>query len=159
MLVKPDEMYREYADGIYKYLMTMCQNHHLAEELTQDTFLKAIKGADSFDGNVKVFTWLCAIAKNSYLSYLRKEKHIDSTDISSSEIPVNGDMLDNMNCTEIYRAVHKLEEPYREIILLRIHTDLSFASIGDIFGKSENWARVAFYRGKVKLKNLLEDSL
>lgn len=67
-------------------------------------------------------------------------------------------MLEQENCREIYRAVHRLEEPYREIMLLRIHSDLNFADIGEIFGRSEGWARVTFYRGKEKLRKLLEES-
>ena len=141
---------------VFKYLMAMTGNPDLSEELTQETFFRAVKNADKFDGKVKITTWLCTIAKNSYFTYLKKEKRKIGQDIGEMEIPIESDPLDRENCREIYRAVHRLDEPYREIILLRLNTDMTFADIGEIFGKSEGWARVTFYRGKEKLRKLLE---
>ena len=137
--------------------MALTGDPGLSEELTQETFFRAVKYANRFDGKVKVTTWLCAIAKNAYFSYLKKERRNGGQSIDEMEIPVNEDVLDRENCREIYKAVHRLDEPYREIVLLRVHTDMSFADIGEIFGKSENWARVTYYRGKEKLKKLLEE--
>ncbi len=153
--LKLDEIYIKYADTVYRYLIVLSGSPDIAEELTQETFFRAVKYAGKFDGKVKVTTWLCQIAKNAYFSYKKKEKR-NAGDISEMEIPVTDDPLDRENCRELYRTVHRLEEPYREIVLLRMHTDMSFAEIGDIFGKSEGWARVTFYRGKEKLRNLLE---
>lgn len=153
--MKLDETYRQYADMVFKYLMAMCGDELLAEELTQETFFRAVKHADSFDGNVKITTWLCTIAKNAYLSYVKKQsKRVPAEE--TEDVPYEEDLLDRENCREIYKAVHRLDEPYREIVLLRIHTDMNFAEIGEIFGKSENWARVTFYRGKEKLRKFLE---
>lgn len=153
--MKPEDIYKDYADGVFKYLVSISGDPDLAEELTQETFLKAITHADSFDGSVKIFTWLCAIAKNAYISYLRKEKRRKNT--AQTENYHEPDMLSGLGETEIYKAVHSLPEPFRELILLRIHTDMSFAQIGEIFGRGENWARVNFYRGKEKLKQILDD--
>lgn len=152
-----DETFRKYADTVFRYLTALCGNPDLAEELTQETFFRAVKSAKRFDGNVKVTTWLCQIAKNAYFSYLKKEKRRQAVSLDDVEIPARQDMLDRENCRELYRTVHCLDEPYREIVLLRMHTDMSFDEIGDIFGKSEGWARVTFYRGKEKLKKLLEE--
>ena len=154
--LKLDETYKKYADTIFRYLTAMCGDPVLAEELTQETFFRAVKYADRFDGKVKVTTWLCQIAKNAYFTYLKKERRNSGQDIYETELAEERDILDRENCREIYKAVHRLEEPYREIILLRVHTDMSFAEIGEIFGKSDSWARVTFYRGKEKLKKLLE---
>ncbi|MCM1328206.1 MAG: sigma-70 family RNA polymerase sigma factor [Ruminococcus sp.] len=151
--MKFDETYRKYADMVFKYIMAMCGDELLAEELTQETFFRAVKNADSFDGNVKVTTWLCSIAKNAYFTHLKRQSRYAEIDREPS---YEADLLDRENCRDIYKAVHSLEEPYREIVLLRIHTDMNFAEIGDIFGKSENWARVTFYRGKEKLRKILE---
>ncbi len=152
--MKLDETYRKYADTVMKYLVGLCGDPVLAEELTQETFFRAVKHADSFDGSVKVTTWLCSIAKNAYFTHLKKQSRY--TDIEGEEPSYEADLLDRENCREIYKAVHRLEEPYREIVLLRIHTDMSFAEIGEIFDKSESWARVTFYRGKEKLKKILD---
>lgn len=155
--MKLDETYKRYADMVFRYLTALCGDPDLAEELTQETFFRAVKSANQFDGNVRVTTWLCQIAKNAYFSYLKKEKRRSGITIDETDIPVEIDMLDRENCRELYKTVHRLDEPYREIILLRMHTDMSFAEIGEIFGKSEGWARVTFYRGKEKLKKLLEE--
>lgn len=151
-----DETYKRYADTVFRYLTALCGNTDIAEELTQETFFRAVKSANRFDGNVKVTTWLCQIAKNAYFSYLKKEKRRSGASLDETDIPVETDMLDRENCRELYKTVHRLEEPYREIVLLRMHTDMSFSEIGEIFEKSEGWARVTFYRGKEKLKKLLE---
>ncbi|MBQ8780299.1 MAG: sigma-70 family RNA polymerase sigma factor [Oscillospiraceae bacterium] len=150
-----DETYIRYSDMVFKYLMSMCCDPVLAEELTQETFFRAVKHADRFDGKVKVTTWLCTIAKNLYLSHLKKEKRRARQDIYDYDIPVEDNLLDRENCREIYKAVHRLDDPYKEVVMLRIHTDMSFADIGEIFGRTESWARVTFYRGKEKLKAML----
>ena len=142
---------------VFKYLMAMTGDPDLSEELTQETFFRAVKNSGKFDGNVKITTWLCAIAKNAYFTYLKKARRNSGQDIGEMEIPTETDLLDRENCREIYRAVHRLEEPYREIILLRLNTDMTFSDIGEIFGRTEGWARVTFYRGKEKLRKFLEE--
>lgn len=152
-----EELYKEYAERVYKYLMGITGgNRCLAEELTQDTMFKAITKANRYNGEAGIFTYLCAIAKNAYISHLRREKRRGEADID--EIPTEADFLEGEGEMEIYKAVHSLPEPYRELILLRIHTDMSFCRLGEIFGKSENWARVTFYRGKEKLREILKEN-
>lgn len=154
--MKLDDTYKQYADMVCRYLIGLTGDPALAEELTQETFFRAVKNPGSFDGTVKITTWLCAIAKNAYFTYMKKEKRNSGVSIDEIEIPVNTDPLERENLQAVYKAVHRLDEPYREIVLLRIHTDMNFAEIGEIFGKSDSWARVTFYRGKEKLKKLLE---
>lgn len=150
-----EEIYKEYSDRVYKYLMSLTGgDHSLSEELTQETMFRAVTKANSYTGEAGIFTWLCAIAKNALISHLRKEKRRDSTPIE--DIPLHTDFLHSDGETEIYKSLHSLPDPYRELIFLRIHTDLTFRQIGEIFGKSENWARVTFYRGKEKLKELID---
>ena len=154
--MKLDETYKKYADTVCRYLIGLTGDAALAEELTQETFFRAVKHADSFDGGVKVTTWLCSIAKNAYFTHLKKERRNGGKSIDETDITAECDPLERENLRAVYKAVHSLDEPYRELILLRIHTDMSFAEIGEIFGKSDNWARVTFYRGKEKLKKLLD---
>ena len=154
-----EELYNEYADRVYKYLLSITSgNYSLAEELTQDTMFKAITKANQYTGEANIFTYLCAIAKNAYISHLRKEKRrAKGNEADIDNISVEVDFLAGEGEKEIYKAVHSLPEPYKELILLRIHTDMTFEQIGEIFGKSENWARVTFYRGKEKLKEILNE--
>ena len=147
-----DELYQHYARTVYKYLKSLSHDEDLAEELTQETFYQAIRSIERFDGSCKVSTWLCAIAKNQYLSHLRKNPPHE--DISEQEIPVasaESNALGSLGRIELLKLLHDLEEPYREVIYLRAFGSLSFAEIGEVLGKTENWARVTFYRGKAKI--------
>ena len=153
-----DELYQQYARTVYKYLKSVTHNDDMAEELTQETFYQAIRSIDRFDGSCKVSTWLCAIAKNLYLSHLRKNPaHEDITDM---EIPVESTenvVMDSQGKMELLKRLHDLPEPYREVMYLRVG-GLSFAEAGEVLGKSENWARVTFYRGKEKLRKEVDDN-
>ena len=148
-----EDIYQQYARTVYKYLLSLTHSEDLAEELTQETFYQAIRSIDRFDGRSKVSTWLCGIAKNVYLSYVRK--HPEHEDIDELEIPadsVETHILASEERLELFKKLHELEDPMREVVYLRAFGDLSFKEIGEVLGKTENWARVTFYRGKEKLR-------
>ena len=154
-----DELYQQYARTVYKYLKSVTHNEDLAEELTQETFYQAIRSIDRFDGSCKVSTWLCAIAKNLYLSYLRKNPAHE--DVTETEIAVDSTESIVMGAEgqlDLLKKLHDLPEPYREVMYLRIFGGLSFAETAEVLGKSENWARVTFYRGKEKLRKEMDDN-
>ena len=154
-----DEIYQQYAQTVYKYLISKTHKEDLAEELTQETFCQAIKSIGRFDGKCKISTWLCAIAKNLYLAYLRK--HPAHEDIEEVDVQVNSaenEALENLGKMELMKKLHELEEPYREVTYLRVFGGLSFAEIGEILGRTENWARVTFYRGKEKLRKEVQEN-
>ena len=140
---------------IYKYLWGLAQDTQLAEELTQETFFQAIKGIDKFRGDCKVSTWLCQIAKNLWYKELeRRNKHktVELNDSILSNENVEYYCLNHMEKIEIFRLMHKLlDEATREVMYLRLGGDLHFSEIADILGKTENWARVTYYRGKQKI--------
>ena len=152
---KIDEIYRKHATMIYKYLWGLAQDTQLAEELTQETFFQAIKGIDKFRGDCKVSTWLCQIAKNLWYKELeRRNKHktVELNDSILSNENVEYYCLNHMEKIEIFRLMHKLlDEATREVMYLRLGGDLHFSEIADILGKTENWARVTYYRGKQKI--------
>ena len=153
-----DELYQQYARTVYKYLKSVTHNEDLAEELTQETFYQAIRSIDRFDGSCKVSTWLCAIAKNLYLGYLRKNPAHE--DVTETEIPVDSTESIVMGAEgqlDLLKKLHDLPEPYREVMYLRIFGGLSFAETAEVLGKSENWARVTFYRGNEKLRKEMDD--
>ena len=154
-----DEIYQEYAQTVYKYLISKTHNEDLAEELTQETFCQAIKSIGRFDGKSKVSTWLCGIAKNLYLAYLRKHPaHEDIDEVDVSVDSAEKEALENLGKVELLKKLHDLEEPYREVTYLRAFGGLSCAEIGEVLGKSENWARVTFYRGKEKLRKEVQEN-
>lgn len=158
-----DKIYELYSDNVYKYLICLTSNIDLAEELTQETFYQAIKSINRYNGSCKMSVWLCQIAKHSFYNYLKKNKKsnamcLNETDLSDLPFADNAEELLIQNETEVdlYRYIHQLSEPYREIFLLRTSTDLSFKDIGSIFNKSENWARVTYYRAKINLAERIE---
>lgn len=150
-----EEIYQEHAKTVYGFLLTKTQNSEVAEELTQETFYHAIKGIDQFKGNSSIATWLCSIAKNQWLQFLKKQKpyeNLEEADIEGSLESAEDQVMKKQNRVELMKLLHQLEEPMREVMYLRISGDLSFREIGEIVGKSENWARVTFYRGKEKVQ-------
>ncbi len=148
-----EDIYQSYARTVYRYLLSLTRDDDLAEELTQETFFQAIRTSDRFDGSCAVSTWLCAIAKNVLSTYRRK--HPPLADIEEQTIPTasaEDDALDTLGQEAMLRRLHEQPEPYREVLYLRILGDLPFRTIGEIFGRTENWARVTFYRGKERLR-------
>lgn len=153
-----EEVYLEHSKLVYKYLFCLTHNNELAEELTQETFVCAIKEINNFKGNSKLSTWLCQIAKNLWYKELRKIKKakiipIDEIGVNiKNEEDIETKIIQNNEKEILYKMIEKLPNELREIIYLRIVGEFSFKQIGEILGKNENWARVTFYRGKEKLK-------
>jgi RNA polymerase sigma-70 factor (ECF subfamily) len=152
-----DEIYNEYANVVFKYLMSLTMDPDLSEELTQETFYKAFRSIDEFDGKYKMSTWLCQIAKNCYFSYYRKEKrkhNLVSDEQAASTINIEDDLLKAHDTISLHRIIRTLEEPYKEVFYLRFFGELSYQQISEILGKSESWARVIFYRAKEKIRTI-----
>lgn len=153
------EVYDLYFRDVYRYALSLCRNKSVAEEITQETFYKALEKLGSFDGKCKVSVWLCQIAKNTYISMCRKNKHIDSN-TDTALLPSNGNIEDNFCDRELAFAIHKvlhtLEEPYKEVFSLRTFGELSFKQIAELFGRTDAWARVTYHRARLKIKEELE---
>ena len=154
------EVYEQYFTVVYRYLLSLSHNTHIAEELTQETFFKALKKVDDFRGDCDLRVWLCQISKNTYYDYLKKNKKYapESQDEKKESFP--SDLLQNFSDKEtalqVHQVLHRLSEPYKEVFSLRTFGELTFREIGMLFGKSENWARVTYYRARVKIREELE---
>lgn len=151
-------VYNRYFRDVYRYALALSGSELLAEEITQETFFRALTHLDTFDGRNKVFVWLCRIAKNVYLSMRRKAKRFDwETDIMS--LPSDADIEEIYSDADMARSIRRqmdrLEDPYREVFALRTLGDFSFRQIGELLGKSENWARVTYHRARMKIKEEL----
>ncbi len=147
-----EQLYRENAKIVYHYIMSLCHDPVLAEDLTQETFLRAFQSLERFNGSCKLSTWLCQIAKHLYYQHLAKngreipmQPHEDLP--SNRPLPENT-VLNRLELLHVLKEMQKLPSQMREVIYLRTTADLSFREIGEILGQSENWARVNFYRGK-----------
>lgn len=152
-----DEIYRRHAKSVYAFLLAKTADSMLAEELTQETFYQAVKSIGSFKGESSVSTWLIGIANNVLRGYFRKQKKQAEEELPKTEIAARGGtatediVLRSMDTISLMQAMHRLPEPYREVLHLRLTADLSFKEIGQIMERTENWARVTYYRGKEKL--------
>ncbi|WP_443650947.1 RNA polymerase sigma factor [Blautia sp.] len=157
-----EELYRTYFDIVYRYIRSVSQDGSLAEEVTQETFFKALEKIDQFRGDCDVRVWLCQIAKNTLYDHLKKQKKQLLGDEKLEKIEsAGGELLEEKlaqrsQAMEIHKVLHRLSEPYKEVFSLRTFGELNFREIGMLFGKSENWARVTYYRARVKIREELE---
>ena len=153
-----DKIYAEYFSEVYKFVLSLCQNPTLAEEITQEAFFKALKKIDSFKGDSSLNTWLCIIAKNTFYSYAKKHsRQVDySLDMIISDENIEEQFVDKETAYAIHKVLHRLKEPYKEVFWLRTFGELSFAQIGALFDKTESWARVTYYRAKILIKEELQ---
>ena len=153
--MKADEIYSEYADMVFRYLMCLCHDADMAEELTQEAFCRAIQSSFKGRDDCKGSTWLCQIAKHVWYQELEKRRKHTHHPLDEGLTAGGGSpeeiMIRAEDKMELFRRVHALKETEKEVVLLRITGAFAFREIGELFGKSENWARVTFYRAKQKL--------
>mgnify|MGYP001149450354 CR=1 FL=1 len=155
-----ESLYKMYFKDVYLYIKSLSGDEHIAEDITSETFIRAIKSIDTFRGDCDIRIWLCQIAKNSYFSYLRKNKKVIFTDTISerkSEINLEQLIVSKEETLKIHKILHRLKEPYKEVFSLRVFGELSFKQIGDIFGKTENWACVTYHRSRKKIQREMEE--
>lgn len=153
-----EQIYRAYFTDVYRYCLKLCGNADEAEELTGETFLKALQKLDSYRGECELRVWLCQIAKNRFLSEQRKKKTEPLSDTIESPADSPERIAEQKDEAErVSEAVHRLDEPYKEVFLLRVYGEMPFDNIGKLFGKTANWACVTFHRAKAKIKAELEE--
>ena len=153
------EVYSLYFRDVYRYALSLCRNEFIAEEITQETFYKALSKLDSFDGRCKISVWLCQIAKNTYMSMCRKDKHLNhdaEIDLLADDKSIEEDFSDREMAFAIHKILHALDEPYKEVFSLRTFGELSFKQIAELFGRTETWARVTYHRARLKIKEELK---
>ena len=153
-----EEIYKKYSKLVYKYLYTLTRDIELSEELTQETFYSAIKNLKNFRNECKISVWLCQIAKHKWIDYLSNNK---------KTIPFDEHIIDQnlffdecekiIEKNDLYEKINKLDKDTKNVFYLRLKSELTFKEIGEILGKSEEWARITFYRGKIKLEKGLKN--
>ncbi len=156
-----DQIYRTYERMVYQFLYMRTHDAHWSQDLLQETFLRAVTSISRYDGSCKLSVWLCQIARHVLWQELRKRGKTDFAELADS-IPDPGNpdaetqVLQSEDRVGLYRAIHRLSEKEREVVLYRITGELSFREIGEILEKSENWARTTFYRAKLRLREELK---
>ena len=154
-----EQIYITYFRDVYLYIRRLSNSEQIAEEITSETFFKAMKSIDSFRGDCDIRVWLCQIAKNCYYSYIKKAGRtecIDNVEIAEQGASFEERLFRHDTAKQIQKILHDVPEPYKEVFMWRVYAELSFKQIGQIFGKSENWACVAYHRARNKIKEKLE---
>ena len=157
-----ESVYRAYFTDVYRYALSLCGDAALADDLTSECFLKAMRAIGGFRGECELRVWLCQILKRIYLDHLRR----DGKEVPSESLPEDAYTPDPAEAFALqdqairaHKALHRLPEPYREVFSLRVLGGLGFAAIGELFSKSQNWACVTYHRARQKLRDIMEDEL
>lgn len=159
VLTDLENIYQEYFQDVYLFILSLSCNKNIAEEITQETFFKALKKIDDFREECSIKVWLCQIAKNTYYTYLDNQKRISHENFEDriNDYTIENDLIDKESSLRIHKHLHHLNEPYKEVFMLRIFGELSFAQISQIFKKTESWARVTYYRAKQKIQTQIKE--
>lgn len=158
-----EKIYRDYFNDVYLYIRRLSGNEHTAEEITSEAFFKAMSSIGSFRGDCDIRVWLCQIAKNCYYTYLKKSKktapmdHEELSELPSEENTLEEQCMKREEAAQIRAILHHVSDPYKEVFMWRVFAELSFKQIGQIFGKSENWACVTYHRARAMIQSRLED--
>lgn len=154
------EFYMRYSREIYLYLLGMCKDSYLAEDLMQESFVKALLSLRDDHENARA--WLYNVARNLCLNELRKRKYLGSESpeelsLASDEETALEQYLRNEAEQKLYRALRKLDERKREVILLQYFSVLSQKEIARVMGLTHENVRVISHRAKRKIKEILEE--
>ena len=152
-----EDIYRDNYPIVYGYLLSLCGDIPLAEDLTAETFFKAFLHPRRYDGKCKLSTWLCTIGRNLYLNERKRQQRSRRLTACMAANPDPEELLlEKERTAQLHRITQQLEEPYGQVFFMRME-GLSFRQIGEALDKTENWARVTFYRAKVKIQERMED--
>ncbi|MCR8657362.1 RNA polymerase sigma factor [Paenibacillus endoradicis] len=154
------DVYNEYAPGVYRFLLTLTRNENMAEEITQETFYRAFRQINNFRGESSLYGWLCQIAKNIYFNESKKNKRT-TVAISEHDTDCSDDftvqLMHKEQAIVLHQILHGLPDPYKEVFTLKIFGELKFREISALFGKSESWAKITYYRAKERIINEMEE--
>lgn len=155
-----ESIYQQHGKTVYFFLLSMTRDESLSEELTQETMCRAIMNIGAFRGESKMSVWLCQIAKNLYFEWQKKNKRIVPLDEALLDRPDERDITEELTQKEtaarILKHLHTLDEPYKEVFMLHALGDIPLKQISQLFGKSDSWARVTYYRAKAMITERME---
>ena len=156
------QIIKDHKDGLMFYLNSFVQNIHLAEDLTEDTFVKLIAQQPRFSGKSTFKTWLYAIGRNVALDFLRKNAKLPtvSAEEAMTLIADEADVARQYLCSErklqVHKALKQLNDEYRQVLVLVYFEDFQNDQVASIMGKSKKQIENLVYRAKLSLKSELE---
>ena len=158
-----ETIYSTYFSQVYRYARSLTPDEKTAEDITAETFLRAMRSLSSFRGECEIRVWLCRIAKNLWLTEQKKRGRLtddgeDALDRLADSRNFTDAVIDRDTARQLHRALHRLDEPYREVFSLRVFAELPFADIGELFGHNAHWACVTYHRARTKLLEEMEEA-
>ena len=154
-----EKLYLDYFSVVYKYVLSISRDPLTAEEITQETFFKAMKKIDLFRGDCSIKVWLCQVAKNLYYDDLKKQSRFEEMpeEYVDESLSVEEAMVRDVDRKLINKIIHSLKEPYKEVFTLRTYGELSFSEIAELFKKTTSWARVTYHRARMMIKEEMDN--
>ena len=149
-------VYEEYAQSVYRFLLSLTGSEDLAEELLSETFYQAFRNIDKFEGRCNLYTWLCQIGKNAWNKECHRNKRYSEISLEDLVMPDDQPSLEETVINKdiyhkILKALQNLEEPYRDVFVLHAIGEVRLKEIAFIYEKTESWARVTYFRAKQKI--------
>jgi len=153
-----ERFYKENYSVVYGYLLSLCGDPVLAEELTAETFSKALHQLHRYDPKYKPSTWLCTIGRNLlYNEYRRRKKLTALEDADWVSVPsAEAAYIQKELVRHIRSYLKVLPSEQQQLFRMRLQ-GMSFRDIGLALNKNENWARVTYYRIKHKIRTEMEE--
>lgn len=114
-----DYVYEKYFKDVYVFILSLTSNQETAQEITQETFFKALKAIDRFDGSKDILAWLFTIARNTYYTHLKKQSKIsdvpqDENRVLNEEISIEEKLINEEDAFLIHEFIHTMKEPYKK---------------------------------------------
>lgn len=155
------QLYQKYRKELYLYLYSLCKNSSLAEDLLQETFLKALLSLP--DDHINMRAWLYLVARNLFFNDYRREKgKVPLEEAEAMQDPGSQEILEQILKEEknkmLYLAMDRLEPRKREILLMQYFGGLSQKEIAAILKMTPENVRVLSYRAKRELRAYMEEN-
>ncbi len=159
-----EELFERYSPAVFGYLHRMSEDRHIAEDLTSDTFYRAMRAVDGFRGDASMKTWLLRIARNLYLNRRRRESRSQSLDdledrgelVAAQEPDPEARFIRDEEGERVRRALRSLEEADRSILFLAAEDELSCGEIAEVLEISVPAVKTRLFRARRRLAGLLE---
>lgn len=150
------KVYEEYAQPVYRFLLSLTGSDDLAEELLAETFYQAFRYIDRFEGRCSIYTWLCQIGKNAWLKEVRRSKRyrelrLEDVNFPDQKLSIEDQIVNREMYLKVLKGVQELPEPYRDVFILHTLGDVTLKEIANMYEKTESWARVTYFRAKQKI--------
>ena len=154
-----DEIYVAHFKYVYRFVLSLCRDEILAEEIAQEAFFKAVKSVDNFKADCSMQAWLCQIAKNTYFNHIRRRRFLSpGAVVPDGQSPsAEAELLTTERTRALHGVLHTLDEPFKEVFTLKVFAELSHAEIAKLYGKTESWSRVTYYRAKQRLLTMIKE--